>query len=282
MEFLQLKYFCDAAKCESFSRTAKKFGVPPSDISQSVRRLERELGVSLFVRRANRIELNDVGREFYRCALKSLELLDDAVAAVKASESTGRIKICINSNRRIVMEVIEKYRRIYPEVEIVTNHFTSPDADDFDIIIESTEGVIEGYSKSLLITEPILVAMKKDNHLAASEKIDVSSLENEVFVSMSARSSLYALTNSICRDFGFSPKIAMQSDDPFYVRKCVELGLGICVAPAFSWKGLFSENVVLKSLDGYARSTYVFANSARHLSLCARRFLDMLITHRSN
>ncbi len=113
MEILQLKYFCDAAKCENFSKTAKKFGVPPSDISQSIRRLERELGVPLFSRRANSIELNDKGREFYSRALKSLELLDDAVASVKASESTGKIKICINSNRRIVMDVIEKYRPYY-------------------------------------------------------------------------------------------------------------------------------------------------------------------------
>ena len=277
MEILQLKYFCDAAKCENFSRTAKKFGVPPSDISQSIRRLERELGVSLFVRRANSIELNDKGREFYSRALKALAILDDAVAAVKESESTGKIKICINSNRRIVMDVIEKYRRIYPEVEIVTTHFTSPDTDDFDMIIESTEDGFSGYNKSLLINEPILVAIQNGNPLAAYDKIDVSSLENEAFVSMSERSSLYSLTNSICRDFGFAPKIAMQSDDPFYVRKCVELGLGICFAPAFSWYGLFSDSVALKRVEGYTRNTYVFTNPKKHVSLCAKRFLDMLL-----
>ena len=43
MELLQLKYFRDAAETENFSATAKNFGVPASDISQSIKRLEKEL-----------------------------------------------------------------------------------------------------------------------------------------------------------------------------------------------------------------------------------------------
>jgi len=65
MELLQLKYFCDAAKTQNFSQTAKKFMVPPSDISQTVKRLEKELGVALFSRHANRIVLNENGKRFF-------------------------------------------------------------------------------------------------------------------------------------------------------------------------------------------------------------------------
>ena len=48
MELLQLKYFCDAAHTENFSATAKKFGVPTSAVSQSISRLEKELGSIFF------------------------------------------------------------------------------------------------------------------------------------------------------------------------------------------------------------------------------------------
>ena len=65
MELLQLKYFCDAAETENFSLTAKKFEVPPSGISQTVKRLEEELGTELFIRGANRVSLNEQGRIFY-------------------------------------------------------------------------------------------------------------------------------------------------------------------------------------------------------------------------
>ena len=277
MELLQLKYFCDAANSENFSQTAKKFGVPPSDISQSIRRLERELDVALFVRRANSITLNEKGREFYRRISESLSLISDAVASVTDDESSGRIRICINANRRIVMEAIEKYRRVYPAVEIITTHFTDPTAEEFDMIIDSEDGGLAGYDKTLLISERIQLAVRNDSKYAALEKIDIASLADEAFVSMSEKSSIYNLTKSICRDFGFSPKIAMQSDDPFYVRKCVELGLGICFVPEFSWRGLFSDSVVLKEVVGYKRDTSLYYDPKKHIPLCAKRFIEMLI-----
>ena len=40
MELLQLKYFCDAAKEENLSKTARKFHVPTSNISNAIKRLE--------------------------------------------------------------------------------------------------------------------------------------------------------------------------------------------------------------------------------------------------
>jgi DNA-binding transcriptional LysR family regulator len=41
MELLQLKYFCDAAQTENFSRTAEKFSVPVPGVTQSIKRLKR-------------------------------------------------------------------------------------------------------------------------------------------------------------------------------------------------------------------------------------------------
>ena len=68
MELLQLTDFCDAALTENFSKTAEKYKVPPSNISQSIKRLEKELSIALFDRRANRVVLYPVGdysREVY-------------------------------------------------------------------------------------------------------------------------------------------------------------------------------------------------------------------------
>jgi len=89
MELLQLKYFCDAAESENFSSTAKKYGVPQSDISQSVRRLERELGINLFSRRANRISLNEKGREFYEKVFPALEMISDAADMARDGADGG-------------------------------------------------------------------------------------------------------------------------------------------------------------------------------------------------
>ena len=62
MEILQLRYFYEIAQNENFAKTAEKFMVPASSVSNSVKRLEKELGVQLFDRSANCIRLNEKGR----------------------------------------------------------------------------------------------------------------------------------------------------------------------------------------------------------------------------
>ena len=66
MEFLQLRYFFESAKNESFAKTAEKYQVPATSVSASVKRLEAELGCELFHRSSNRIMLNDNGKRLQK------------------------------------------------------------------------------------------------------------------------------------------------------------------------------------------------------------------------
>ena len=75
MEFLQIKYFCDAAETENLSKTAERYFVPTSSVSQSIKRLENELGCELFEHRTNKILLNSAGKRFYTNASQALLLL---------------------------------------------------------------------------------------------------------------------------------------------------------------------------------------------------------------
>ena len=277
MELLQLKYFCDAAESENFSKTANKFGVPPSDISQSVRRLESELGVSLFVRHANKVTLGEKGVEFLTRAKRALDLLDEAKKVVIDDINCGRLNICINANRRVVMQALEKYKSVYPNVEIRTTHFSDPAGEDFDIIISGESEGYEGYIRTKLISEGISIAMRVDNPHAQAASLDPSAFSDESFITMTEKSSLLGLTKKICADFGFTPRITIQSDDPFYVRKCVELGLGVAIVPSFSWQGQFSDEIVLREITGYLRDTFLYLNTGKYVTRSAREFCDILI-----
>ena len=258
MELLQLKYFCDAATTQNFSRTARKFLVPTSNISQSVKRLERELGVELFEHRSNRIILSEAGRLFFEKVSSALDTIDTAKleAMGKSSHASGEIKLLVFCNRRLIMDAIEMYKRDHPDVSFVIRHELEADID-YDLLIsdQSPYGFSE---KHLLAEDDILLAIGRDNPLAAKPNLSVSDLSREHFITMPRGRSLYLLTNSICLEAGFSPNISLLTDDPTYIRKQVELGLGIAFIPSCSWKGLFSDRVVLRSVGSFKRSTFVF------------------------
>ena len=278
MELLQLKYFCDAAETENFSATAKKFFVPPSGISQTVKRLEQELNAVLFIREANKITLSEQGKCFYTEIKKALQIIDGAKGLLQDSdkEIKGEIKIFILTNRKIVTEVIENFKNIYSAVKFYINHSPVANISEADIIIADENIAPKNLEKIPLLSERIKLAVDESNPLFLKKTIDVSELRNQRFVTMQKGNSLFFITNKICNMAGFVPEIAIQGDDPFYVRKYVEIGLGVAFAPETSWQGLFSEKVALKDIGEIKRKTCVFYHKNKYQTTAVKEFLVML------
>ena len=278
MEFLQLKYFFNAAQTENFSKTANTFSVPASAISQSIQRLENELGTALFERRKNRVILNEEGKIFYQAVRQMNSILSDVnkQLADSSRNSCSEIRMQIFCNRRIISDAIQQFSRTFPEVSFVLNHGFESNKD-FDLIISSDDSLKDHFTHLPLLTEQIAMIFPKDHPLALRQSVKIADLSQERFVTMHQGSNLYLLTQQLCIKSGFAPKISIQSDDPFYMRKYIEMGLGIGFAPMFSWKGQFSDALVRKPLEGVTRTTYVFWDPNRYLTKTVSRFLDMLI-----
>ncbi len=273
MEILQLKYFCDAVQTQNFSKTAKKFLVPPSNISQTIKRLEAELETPLFERHANKITLNDSGLLFYKNAKSALDLLENAKKSLKNPLKAEIIKINIHICRRIVMEVIEDFRKIHPEVSFITTHNNDQISDEFDIIVTDKELDLP-YSKTKAAEENFLLAYNKKEFVFNNNLIPLE-LENAPFITMNSGSSLYANSLKICNSLGFNPHIVLQSEDPFYIRKCIELGLGISFVPELSWHGQFSKNIALKNIGENKRIIYIYKKYG--INEFVNKFYDMLM-----
>ena len=278
MELLQLKYFCDAAETQNFSKTAEKYFVPPSSVSQSIRRLEKELGVPLFERRANHIVLNEEGKIFYNAVTKSGKILSDATR--KLSDSTeevrGEIRLHVFCNRRIVAEAIQPFSRQYPQVSFVVNHGFDSE-EDFDLIIADQDFTGKQLAGQPLITEEIALACSQNHPLAQRETVSLNELEQEQFITMQQNGSHYLMTRRFCNRAGFVPKISIQCDDPFYMRKYIELGLCVGFVPLFSWQGQISEALVCKKIPGLLRTTYVYWKEGRYMSKAVETFLGLLV-----
>ena len=276
MELVQLTYFCTAAELESFSKTARKFNVPASNISQSIHRLEEELSAKLFDRSANRIALNGLGKQFYENAKEALKLLDDAKSKINDDEISGEIRILVETNRRIVTKAVELFLTKYKNVSFFINNSIDRNIENYDLIV--TDRIIsQNYLKNVpIIVDDILLAVEKSNPLSCKEKISVKDLENEKFITMNSKTGIYKITNEICSSEGFSPNIVIQSDDPYYIRKYIEMGLGVSFFPSVSWQGLFSDNVVCRKIVDKKRNTYAYFDTRRYLSKAVKVFLNVL------
>lgn len=86
MDILQLQYFQTIARLENISKASEKLYVAQPNLSTSLKRLEDELGVSLFDRRKGKIKLTPTGTLFLGYVDDILSQLTEAVSSVRETE----------------------------------------------------------------------------------------------------------------------------------------------------------------------------------------------------
>jgi DNA-binding transcriptional LysR family regulator len=95
MDLRQLRYFVAVADASSFGRASTVLGIAQSALSTQIARLERELGIDLFVRAPRTITLTSAGRAVLAEARKTLiqAELTVEVARRAARGEIGRLRL---------------------------------------------------------------------------------------------------------------------------------------------------------------------------------------------
>ncbi|WP_181185812.1 LysR family transcriptional regulator [Lactiplantibacillus pentosus] len=89
MRLRQLRYFLVVARMENITKAAQLIHVSQPALSRSLKELEQEIGVPLFIRNGHSLKLNESGRYFQKQVAQSLKLVDDAVTDIQ-HEAQGR------------------------------------------------------------------------------------------------------------------------------------------------------------------------------------------------
>ena len=214
MEMLQLRYFYESARYESFSQTAKKYMVPVSSVSASVKRLEKEMGVELFSRTGNRILLTEKGKQFLSVVSNTLSQLDNGVTAVTADPSAdGTLHILVHSLREMVMRRVLKFHRSYPSVSFKITLMDEPENyDNYDVIVDTSDEMLEGYdSVELHRTAMHIVAHESDP--LCLRTVTLSQLKDRLFVTTNPKRGSFKIFTKICEQRGFTPNVFLECDD---------------------------------------------------------------------
>lgn len=282
MELLQLRYFQKVAEMESITKAANFFMIPQPSMSQTISRLEKELGVQLFDRRNGKLFLNDRGNLYLRYVNQALQELDNGVAAVteQAETISGNVKVKVMENHRFILTCIPKFAELYPDVSISVSHGYYEDPDvTYDLCISSQMTYRNMSGCEALIKEPLVLAVHENNPLASKKAAHISDLKEQKIISLPCQSSLHALTLNHCRAHGFEPLIPIICDDPYFIRKYVSDDMGIALAPAISWKGRFRDNTVLIPMEDPQLSviSYLLWDEKRHLPPAVRKFREYLL-----
>ena len=116
-----LRYFIAVAETGHMTRAAERLGIGQPPLSQQIRVLETQLGVTLFERLPRGMALTDAGQAFLADAYEVVRKLDQAVDDVRrvAAGVKGRLSVGFTSSAALhpfVPTVIRAFRADQPQV----------------------------------------------------------------------------------------------------------------------------------------------------------------------
>ena len=144
------------AREKNITKTAEKLFVSQSAVTQSLKKLEEQLGGTLFVRNKKGVELTDAGQKLYNYIESSINILNNAenMFSQYTDSESGTIRICGGSATCNIFsaELVGKVAEKYPNIKLTLRDSRTREAkekllkDEIDMIImeEINEAEDEG------------------------------------------------------------------------------------------------------------------------------------------
>lgn len=119
MNLAQLYYFRTLAKYEHYGKAAESLYITQPSLSNSIKNLEKEIGVPFFERVGRNVRLTEYGEEFNKHICLALDEIDKAVEIMRAYNSglSGRIRIgvVISIQRNYLPRLLGSFKAAFGE-----------------------------------------------------------------------------------------------------------------------------------------------------------------------
>lgn len=121
INFEYYKTFYYVAKYKKFSKAAEKLYVSQPAISQSIKKLEEQLGNNVFYRNRDGISLTEEGKKLYSLIEPSIMILENANKKFKqfANLETGIIRIRTGNTlaKEVLCKPLVDFMKLYPNIQ---------------------------------------------------------------------------------------------------------------------------------------------------------------------
>ncbi len=145
--------FFEVASCQSFSKASRKLYLTQPAVSKHVKKLEHELGISLFIRQGNTISLTQAGKKLYE-SLHQAKIIQNSIkfdlgVIKKLEEARGTLSLGSSTTLSLYMlpKIISMIHRKYPNIQIQLLNRNAENVLKALLNKEIDLGVIEGEHK---------------------------------------------------------------------------------------------------------------------------------------
>jgi DNA-binding transcriptional LysR family regulator len=259
----QLFYFVTVAEERQFHRAATRLHISQPPLTQRIQALERDLGVQLFTRTGNQIELTEAGRLVLAEAQAMLEQADRLreVARRAGQGEAGNLRVWIVGSVTFVGTFIEAtaaFQRDHPGVVLDLVQTTARVAFealqqgriDVCILRRVAPSHLNGLQQMVIARDRLMLVLPSSHPKAHWEKVALADVAEERFIGYGIVNggALQHQIMELWRRADLVPRVSQLCEHGAAILALVACGFGNAILPS-TINGIHMPNVVWKPID---------------------------------
>jgi DNA-binding transcriptional LysR family regulator len=292
LDVRRMRVLREVAARGSFSAAAEALSFTQSAVSQHVAALEREAGTQLVERRRSGVRLTDAGRVLVGHAdaiLARIECAEDDLAAL-AGLRGGRLRLISfqSGGSTLAPRAVAAFHERHPQVELSMLEAEPEEAverlksGDVDLALvydhESTPGLLPPeLSRTHLLDDRYDAILPEGHALARRRRLSLADLGGEHFVASTSMCGCRQITETVCREAGFEPKVAFEADETMAAQALVAAGVGVTLLPQLALTTLHPGVVARRLADPPARRIWAARLEGAYASPASDAMLQTLV-----
>lgn len=253
-----MQYVVEVAKQRNFTRAADEVCVSQSTLSHQIAKLEDELGIKLFERKARTVYPTEAGEEFIHHAKLVLSHLENARQSIQAYlgllKGTLHIGVIAASGRVNYVGMLAAFHKQHPGL-----HYQIVQSGSYDLLDKLSAGELdvaiavrpsqheyEDIEFHHLAFDEYVLATPLNHPFAQRKCIDLREAADEKFIFHQSSDRMYFTCMEACAKAGFKPDIVCQSSHSPTCISLISAGMGIGFFPSEKLEGQHFDMGVVK------------------------------------
>jgi DNA-binding transcriptional LysR family regulator len=241
MELQILRWFREVADGATVTETAERARITQPALSRALTRLEAEVGTPLLARSGRTLTPTPAGRVFKQHVDQVLDQYDLGLRAVRelVDPAHGLVPLAFlqTLGTWLVPRLVSSFRQDHPEVRFeLHQHGEASILQELldgaaDLILTSATFGHPQVTWRRLLIEPLRLVVPPRHPLARRKRIRLAEVADEPFIQLREGYALRVLTERLCAEAGFTPRIAFEGEEVETLRALVAAGLGVALLP---------------------------------------------------
>jgi DNA-binding transcriptional LysR family regulator len=256
----QLQYFISVAEEGTVSAAAQALSISQSAVTEAIKELETDLGVTLFERHRRGLAITHRGHQFYRHATRILASVSDARRSFSAAAApaTGSLQLGVTSlvAGYVLSDLLARYRRANPDVNVTAiedngdylEHLLIGGELDVAVMVISNLRDRVALQAEIFETSPYRLWLPLGHRLAGADIISVSDIVPEPLIMLTVDET-EENTGKLLAAFSARPNVAFRTRSVEAVRSLVATGAGIALLPDLVYRPWSLEGDRIESRD---------------------------------